>query len=216
MSRHGRLVGAAGVALALVLASVGVAGPDVRHARASVSSHDQRASAWSSLNAVSARPRSSLPARMMARSAAVNPVFRPLLPQLKGVTVPVLLPTYIPLQNAGNGRLYATVDDRGTYSYLIDIGFTPDCRGATACRLGEVTGGPEVDTPTIFDYPRGRHVRLRNGALALYYPYTCGAGCGDSVLVFQVDGTVYTASLKAGSLSEVLAMANSFAPASAS
>ena len=76
-----------------------------------------------------------------------------------------------------------------------------------------MTGGAEVDTPTIFDYPRGRHVRLRNGALALFFPYTCGASCGDSVLVLQVDSIVYTVSIKAGSLQDVLAMANSVTPA---
>jgi len=81
-----------------------------------------------------------------------------------------------------------------------------------------VTGGPEVDTPTIFDYPRGRHVRLRGGALALYYSYTCGASCGDSVLVFQREGVVYTVSLKgrrAGRRADVLSMTNSVAPATA-
>ena len=67
-----------------------------------------------------------------------------------------------------------------------------------------MTVGPEVDTPTIFDYPRGRHVRLRGGALALYYSYTCGASCGDSVLVFQREGVVYTVGVKAGSLGDVL------------
>jgi len=40
--------------------------------------------------------------------------------------------------------------------------------------------------------------------LALYYSYTCGASCGDSVLVFQREGIVYTVSLKAGALGDVL------------
>jgi len=79
--------------------------------------------------------------------------------------------------------------------------------------LGSVTGGPEIDSPTIFEYPRGRHERLHNGALALFFPSACGASCSDSVLVFEVDGVVYTVSIKAGSLQEVLAMANSVAPA---
>ncbi len=213
MSRHVRLARALGATLALSLVGgIGAVGSAAVHSQPAAPAHSQRPGGQSQFDAMSAGLHATLP----TRSPAVNPVFRPLLSQLKGVTVPVLLPTYIPRRSAGNPRLYATVDDRSTYSYLIDIGFTPDCRGATVCRLGEITGGPEVGTPTIFDYPRGRHVRLRNGALALYYPYTCGASCGDSVLVFQVDGTVYTASLKAGSLSDVLAMANSFAPATAS
>lgn len=144
-----------------------------------------------------------------AAHPAVNPVFRPLLPRLRGITIPVLLPAYLPFHPSAGLHVYATVDDRTPYAYLIDIGYTPDCHGAGACRLGEVTGGPEIDTPTIFDYPRGRRVHLRSGALALYYPYTCGASCGDSVLVFQSGGVVYTVSVKAGSLHDVLAMANS-------
>ena len=146
---------------------------------------------------------------LAAARPAVNPVFRPLLPQLRGLTIPVLLPAYLPFHASAGLRIYATVDDRTPYAYLINIGYTAGCHGATACRFGEVTGGPEIDTPTIFDYPRGHQVHLRTGALALYYPYTCGASCGDSVLVFQASGVVYTVSLKAGSLHAVLAMANS-------
>ena len=186
----------------------GVVSSGVHHAYSSVSSRDWRPNIRSPRDTASAGPRSPLPA-----SPVVNPVFRPILPRLKSVTIPVLLPTYLPRQNPKGLRLYATVDDQGLYSYLINIGFTPDCHGGGACRFGEVTGGPEVDTPTIFDYPRGRHVQLRGGALALYYPYTCGASCGDSVLVFQREGVVYTVSLKAGALSDVLSMANSVAPA---
>jgi hypothetical protein len=148
-----------------------------------------------------------------AARATVNPVFRPILAQLKGLEVTVLLPTFIPHQHEKGLHLYAEVDDKGRYSYFVDLGYAPNCGGATVCRFGSVTGGAEVDTPTIFDYPRGRHVHLRNGALALFFPYTCGASCGDSVLVFQVDGIVYTVSIKAGSLQDVLAMANSVAPA---
>jgi hypothetical protein len=44
---------------------------------------------------------------------------------------------------------------------------------------------------------------------ALYFPFRCGASCGDSVLVFQKEGFGYTVTLKAGSLNDLLAMANS-------
>jgi hypothetical protein len=144
-----------------------------------------------------------------AAPVRVNPLFQPLLPQLHGLLIPVVLPTTVPRQHAAGTQLSATVDDRTTWGYLVDIGYTPHCGGANACRYGSVTGGAEIDTPTIFDYPRARHVRLKNGALALYFPYRCGASCGDSVLVFQEEGFVYTVSLKAGSLRDILTMANS-------
>ncbi len=199
ISRHGRFTGALGAAVALLLvAGVGAAVPRVRQARPSVS------------------PPPARPAGAGSTATAINPVFRPLLPRLKGVTIPVLLPTYLPRQNpAGGLHLSATLDDRGPRSYLINIGFDPACHGATACRFGTVTGGPESDTPTAFDDPRKHQVRLRNGTQALYYPYACGASCGDSTLVFQTAGVTYTVGLKAGSLNDVLAMVNSVAPATA-
>lgn len=141
---------------------------------------------------------------------SANPIFRPLLSRLvSGIDIPVLLPRTLPTNLSPRPHLYATLDDRNAFAYDVNIGYTPDCHGMGACRYGEVTGGPELNTPTIFDYPRARHVRLHNGALGLYFPYTCGASCGDSALVFQNDGIVYMVSIKAGSLRAVLAMANS-------
>ena len=145
-----------------------------------------------------------------AASQAVNPLFRPILPQLKGVYIPVVLPTVIPRRT--KDRLYVSVDERSQFSYIIDIGYTATCHGTNYCRFGELDGGPVGETPTIFDYPRGRQMRLRNGAPALYFPYSCGASCGDSVLVFQLQGTIYTITLKTGALKDLLAMANSVAP----
>ncbi len=75
--------------------------------------------------------------------------------------------------------------------------------------MGRDRGRLWPDMPTVFDYPRGRHVRLHNGALALYYPFTCGASCGDSELVFQRDAFVYMVTRKAGSLADLLTIANS-------
>lgn len=156
---------------------------------------------------------SSVAPSQLARKTAVNAIFRPVLPRLKKVIIPVLLPTILPGQPQATGtlRLYAEVSDLTSFSYRVALGFAPGCQGGAACRFGEVTGGAVSDTPTIFDYPRGRHVRLRGGALALFFPYSRGASCGDSVLVFQVQGIVYTVSRKAGSLPDVLAMANSVA-----
>lgn len=143
-------------------------------------------------------------------SQAVNPLFRPILPQLRGVYIPVVLPTVIPRRT--KDRLYVSVDERSQFSYIIDIGYTATCHGTNYCRFGELDGGPVGETPTIFDYPRGRQMRLRNGAPALYFPYSCGASCGDSVLVFQLQGMIYTITLKTGALKDLLAMANSVAP----
>lgn len=140
-----------------------------------------------------------------------SPVFASLKPLLSKVSIPLRLPSAFP-----NGKLaiYADVDasSTGTFSYLINVGYSKNCFGAGACRLAEVTGGPVIDTPTIFDYPRGRHIMLHGGVTALYFPFTCGANCGDAVVVWQDEGVVYTVGLKAGSQKDVVALANSALP----
>ncbi len=140
-----------------------------------------------------------------------SPVFKSVRPLLSKVSIPLRLPSTFP-----NGKMpiYADVnpDNTGTYSYLIDIGYSKGCDGGGACRLAEVTGGPVIDMPTIFDYPHGRHITLHGGVAALYFPYTCGANCGDAVVVWQDQGVVYTVGLKAGSQREVTALANSALP----
>jgi len=158
----------------------------------------------SSSGGAGATARTALPARDQ-----VNPIFRPILTNLKGLLITVLLQTYLPHQHDAGVHLSATVDDLSRFGYLVDIGYTPHCDGVDACRLGSITGGAELNAPTVFDYPRAHHVRLHSGKQALYFPFTCGASCGDSVLAFQMDGIVYTVTVHGGSLAEVLNMANS-------
>lgn len=144
-----------------------------------------------------------------ATPPAPNVLFTPLLPRLRTLSIPVVLPATIPFKATASSKLYATLDDHTAFSYLINIGYTAACHGTGACRWGEIVGGSEPDMPTVFDYPTGRHVRLHNGALALYYPFRCGASCGDSELVFQRAGFVYMVTRKAGALTALLTMANS-------
>ncbi len=138
-----------------------------------------------------------------------NALFAPLLPRLRTLDIPVVLPATIPFTATKGTKLYATLDDHTAFSYLINIGYTSACHGMGACRWGEIVGGYGPDMPTVFDYPAGRHVRLHNGALALFYPFRCGASCGDSELVFQRAGFVYMVTRKAGALRDLLIMANS-------
>jgi hypothetical protein len=50
---------------------------------------------------------------------------------------------------------------------------------------------------------------LQGGVKGTFYPFTCGASCGDSVILWHHKGIPYTVSIKAGSRSNVLIMANS-------
>lgn len=151
----------------------------------------------------------SVPGATAATPPAPNALFTPLLPRLHTLYIPVVLPATIPFKATKASKLYATLDDHTAFSYLINIGYTSDCHGTGACRWGAIVGGSEPDMPTVFDYPTGRHVRLHNGALALFYPFRCGASCGDSELVFQRAGFVYMVTRKAGALRDLLTMANS-------
>lgn len=144
-----------------------------------------------------------------ATRPAPNVLFTPLLTRLRTLYIPAVLPATIPFTATTSSKLYATLDDHTAFSYLINIGYTSGCHGTGACRWGEVVGGFGPDMPTVFDYPKGRHVRLHNGSLALFYPFRCGASCGDSELVFQRAGFVYMVTRKAGSLPDLLIMANS-------
>jgi hypothetical protein len=62
------------------------------------------------------------------------------------------------------------------------------------------------------EYPQGKPITLTGHVKALFFAYRCGASCGDSVIVWEKEGIPYTVSLKAGSLHDTLAMADSVAP----
>jgi hypothetical protein len=152
---------------------------------------------------------------MPSANAAGNggSVYAPVKTALQEVLIPVALPTALPLVGMPRGtHLHAEIDGNSlsVTTYIVDLGYTKGCGGAGACRYGEATGGWTGDTPGVLVPDQGGvSITLRGGIRGTFYPYTCGASCGDSIIMWHVHGIPYTVSLKGGSRANVLVMANS-------
>src|SRR5271165_6239245 len=127
-------------------------------------------------------------------------VFAPVLQALQQVVIPVALPTALPAGSVPRGlHVYATIaaDSLSATTYIVNLGFTPDCQGSTACRYGEVTGGWTAETPGVLAPNQGGvPITLQGGVHGTFYPFTCGASCGDSVILWHMHGIPYTVSIK--------------------
>jgi hypothetical protein len=132
--------------------------------------------------------------------AVVAPIFGPVLAPLGATSVAVLLPASIP-ESRTEGRLFASAT-ASKHRYHVEIALAPDCGGADACRLGDVTGS------TTREQPGGRAVKLRDGTPAYFIASTCGASCGDGTLAWRRGPSWYTVGIKAGSLHDLEAWAN--------
>jgi len=82
----------------------------------------------------------STPAQASSVGYKVNPAFKPIIPQLARVLIPIALPSWLPRVTA-KSPAYADASEVSSTTYVIDLSYTRDCHGANACRLGSVTGG---------------------------------------------------------------------------
>jgi hypothetical protein len=139
------------------------------------------------------------------------PLYSGIMPALKHVQIPVKLPATFPPGLVGKGqRLYASVVDVSPWSYIVAIDYTRDCHGADACTLAEIDGGPTLNEPTILDYPWGTPVTLARHVKGLFRPFSCGASCGQSAVVFADPATriIYMVGIQGGSKKNTIALAN--------
>ena len=74
------------------------------------------------------------PGATAAAHPAPNVLFTPLLARLRRLYIPAVLPATIPFKATTSSKLYATLDDRSAFSYLINIGYTAACHGTGARR----------------------------------------------------------------------------------
>jgi len=131
-------------------------------------------------------------------------LFAPVLPAIHAKWhLPVRVPAQLPDLGAGPDRVYAVLGAAGKSHYEIILGFTPDCAGGTACRLGAVSG----DAPP--KKSAGKPVRLDRGIVGRFVDAVCGANCSDSTLTWKQGPASYTVGIKAGRLKELREMANS-------
>ncbi|MFN6486145.1 MULTISPECIES: hypothetical protein [unclassified Nostoc] len=135
-----------------------------------------------------------------------HPVFKSILPKLKQKSqIRILLPKFIP-ESDGENPIYATIETATPKEYDILLGFSPDCNGASACRLGVVTAEAVTrKTPRL----TGKPVSLAKGITGYFVDFTCGAGCSDATLTWRQQGVQYVVGLKAGDRTSLVKMANS-------
>ncbi|WP_414577742.1 hypothetical protein [Anabaena sp. CCY 9402-a] len=135
-----------------------------------------------------------------------HPVFKSILPKLKQKSqIQILLPKYIP-ETDGTNPIYAILETATPKKYEILLGFTPDCTGGTACRLGVISAEAVTrKTPRL----TGKRVILAKGITGYFVDFRCGANCSDATLTWRQKGVQYVLGLKAGKRESLIKMANS-------
>ncbi len=144
--------------------------------------------------------------QVQGKNSQPHSVFKPIIAELKQKTqIKILLPQYIS-ESDGENPVYAIIETATKNKYEILLGFTPDCTGGTACRLGIITA--EAITPKM---PRlsGKAVLLAKGITGYFVDFRCGANCSDATLTWKQQGVQYTIGLKAGDLNSLTKMAKS-------
>jgi hypothetical protein len=135
-----------------------------------------------------------------------HPVFKSILPKLKQKTqINILLPKFIP-ESDGENPIYAIIETASQKKYDILLGFSPDCNGGTACRLGVLSAEAVTQkTPRL----AGKRVSLAKGITGYFVDFSCGANCSDATLTWRQQSVQYTVGLKAGDRASLVKMANS-------
>ena len=141
--------------------------------------------------------------------------FQPVASALKGKTrVPLVIPSALP-KNEEVDRFYCTVITLEPNEYEAIIGWTTECGGGNACRIGSFygkrsPGGRIMGTGNYhFEMRRARRVRLMGGITGYFVDATCGANCSDSKVFWKQGGYEYMVGLKMGEMTNVVALANS-------
>lgn len=115
--------------------------------------------------------------------------------------VSVLLPSTL---NADSGvpRVYGSggATARG---YDIQLAYAPNCYDATACFLAEFWGNPGKLRALK------SRVALARGIAGTYAGISCGASCGPATIEWKESGVLYTIQYRAGTKTNMIALANS-------
>ncbi len=130
-------------------------------------------------------------------------LFQPVISKIhRQWSLPIRVPAELP--DLGDKQpAYANLSKATRRRYEIILGFTPDCSGGTACRIGTVSG--EVSSRQL----RGKPVQLANGITGRFQDAKCGANCSDSTIKWKEGPAAYSVGIKAGHLPELTKMANS-------
>ena len=124
------------------------------------------------------------------------------------VSIPLRLPAKLPDLGQGTDPVYAIVEQARLIPTAFVLGFTPDCNGASVCRIGSLSGAAAGQKKL-----RGKAVRLIRGITGRYAEAECGANCSDSVVSWREGRNQYSVGVKAGSQADAAALANATLPA---
>jgi hypothetical protein len=131
-----------------------------------------------------------------ADRAFATRLFAPIAPGLAKSAIPVLVPGALPAADLEGLR--AELLSAGPAGYAIDLDYTPDCHGATACYLGHISG---MKSPVDGNALHGTRVPMDYlGTTGFFVLGPCGASCSDSTLTFEVHGFLYVFAEKGASL----------------
>lgn len=151
-------------------------------------------------------PQIAVKQELARKNTQSHPVFKPILSHLKAKTkIKIFLPQYV-IESDGEFPLYAIIETSTKNKYEILLGFSPDCSGGTACRLGLITGEAITNTTPKLT---GKPVSLAKNITAYFTDFRCGANCSDATLTWRQQGVQYGIGLKAGNINSLIKMAKS-------
>jgi hypothetical protein len=131
-----------------------------------------------------------------ADRAFATRLFAPIVPGLAKSVVPVMVPGALPAADLDGLR--AELISSGPDGYSIDLDYTPDCHGATACYLGHISG---IKSPGDGKALHGTRVPMDYlGTTGFFVQGQCGASCSDSTITFEVYGFLYVFAEKGATL----------------
>lgn len=132
-----------------------------------------------------------------AERAAAKRAFAPIFSALEKSAVPVLLPGALP----GPDLINATgqLDSAGKNGYSIELALAPDCGGADACHIGQISGKPSDGSDLS-----GDEVDLPIGVTGYYVQGACGASCSDSTITFDRNDARYVFAEKGASKADLM------------
>lgn len=133
----------------------------------------------------------------------------------------------VPITTEGKfENVFAYVLSSAKDSYTLTLDATSDCQGANVCSFGMLTARQVYqDTPPLAqdtsaseppDYlPMARspesagEVQLIGGITGYFIPYSCGANCNTSDVIWEQNGYRYSVGVRMASQAAVVRMANS-------
>ena len=127
--------------------------------------------------------------------------------------VPIILPPEFPVAK-GQPEIYPYVVYKDADYFEITLDYGIDCHGAGACHYGamaekrtyEATPSGTVNYPFMAD--QARQVSLNKGITGYFIESSCGASCSDAVVYWIYGDFEYFLGLSAGTMEDVVNLAN--------